>query len=54
MQVDDKPCVMCKRPTTFVLVDDVGRYIPVCSDRCERRYERWEAIAEDEDWGAGS
>lgn len=43
-------CVMCKSPTTFALVEDNGAHTPVCSEKCERKYERFLARMEDECW----
>jgi hypothetical protein len=43
-------CWNCKSPTTFVVVEDNGRGVPLCSDKCERKYDRSQAEEEDEGW----
>jgi endogenous inhibitor of DNA gyrase (YacG/DUF329 family) len=41
-------CWNCNKPTTFAVVEDSGRYVPICSDRCERKYDRFMDELEDE------
>ena len=44
-------CWNCKSPTTFAVVEDSGKYVPLCSERCERKYDKFmDELEEERGW----